>query len=280
MRRVCSSRASTTRRAGGISTERCPGRHRVLFFAWENSVLKVSKRSNIRWARGLKSGRSPVNEQAIGYRRPRNSSSGIPAWKRIAWSLKALTTFSPVVLGSFIYGVACVQGYGDFNKNRLAESSGYLDMPRDRLLNVCQSFFPGKGPYSGDEYRAIDPSSGGLSTALYGRYADQLPSTGGTMWIATVTPSVPGEAGSPLTPMSTAIPDYRTLLALAPSSDGVGAGAGSSPVSPPAVDRGGYRHGGKGPGRGQAPISANFIDNYLPADGAPYYVGTKEGRAG
>ena len=144
MRRVCSSRASTTRRAGGISTERCPGRHRVLFFAWENSVLKVSKRSNIRWARGLKSGRSPVNEQAIGYRRPRNSSSGIPAWKRIAWSLKALTTFSPVVLGSFIYGVACVQGYGDFNKNRLAESSGYLDMPRDRLLNVCQSFFPGR----------------------------------------------------------------------------------------------------------------------------------------
>jgi len=33
-------------------------------------------------------------------------------------------------------------------------------------------------------------------------------------------------------------------------------------------------------GMGLCPISANFIDNYLPVDGAPYYVGTKEGRAG
>ena len=30
---------------------------------------------------------------------------------------------------------------------------------------------------------------------------------------------------------------------------------------------------------GLPPISANFIDNYLPADGALYSGGTEEGRA-
>ena len=32
-------------------------------------------------------------------------------------------------------------------------------------------------------------------------------------------------------------------------------------------------------GRGLAPISANFIDTYLPVDDALYYIGTEEGRA-
>ena len=37
------------------------------------------------------------------------------------------------------------------------------------------------------------------------------------------------------------------------------------------------------PGRlvrgGGNPISANFIDNYFPVDGAPYSIGTEDGRA-
>ncbi|MEN6513144.1 hypothetical protein [Methanoculleus sp.] len=45
-------------------------------------------------------------------------------------------------------------------------------------------------------------------------------------------------------------------------------------------DRSAAPVGGMDVRAGGLPISANFIDNYLPADGAPYYVGTKEGRAG
>ena len=45
---------------------------------------------------------------------------------------------------------------------------------------------------------------------------------------------------------SALIPNYRTYLVLVSPPDGAGAGSGSSPGSSPAVDRGGYRHGGRG----------------------------------